>query len=529
MGLGLVALLVAELIIIAARFDRRTLADDARLWLDLPRLLIAGGTAFLIIGAGVAGIRARGPIVESLEAYRPSRWWWAFGLVHLAVFGLFAWLTDLVFQGGSRITVLASLLYAAWVSAGLATVVLWGAALVRSELWLPLVKRNTWMMAAVAVIGTLAWLAGSAANYLWRPLGSGTLYLSHEILSLFTNDTVYRPLERVVGTSAFEVLIEARCSGYEGIGLVCAFLAVYLYLFRAQLKFPNALLIVPLGALVIWLANSVRIAALIAVGTWVSRTIAEEGFHSQAGWMAFCGVALGLVYLLQSVPFFSKTAEASEVSTNAVADPTPAYLVPLLVLVAVSMATAALSTGFDRLYPVKVLAVAAALFAYRRFYAQAEWACSWHAVGVGCVAFAVWMALEPAGSHRSASALRSSLSSLPAAWANAWLVARFVGFIVTVPVAEELAFRGYLARLLVREEFESVSARSLNWLALTVSSVAFGALHGGRWLAGTAAGLLYALALDRRGRVSDAIVAHAITNALIAAYVLTTGSWSLMV
>jgi hypothetical protein len=37
----------------------------------------------------------------------------------------------------------------------------------------------------------------------------------------------------------------------------------------------------------------------------------------------------------------------------------------------------------------------------------------------------------------------------------------------------------------------------------------------------------YALALYRRGSLTDAVVAHATTNALLAAYVLTTGSWAL--
>ncbi len=51
-------------------------------------------------------------------------------------------------------------------------------------------------------------------------------------------------------------------------------------------------------------------------------------------------------------------------------------------------------------------------------------------------------------------------------------------------------------------------------------------MHG-RWLAGTLAGMAYALALYRRGKIVDAIVAHATTNALIAGFVLATGNWSL--
>jgi membrane protease YdiL (CAAX protease family) len=53
-----------------------------------------------------------------------------------------------------------------------------------------------------------------------------------------------------------------------------------------------------------------------------------------------------------------------------------------------------------------------------------------------------------------------------------------------------------------------------------VSSLAFGALHPGALLAACLAGVAYALAQAARGRTGDAIVAHALTNGCIAAYVL---------
>ena len=59
-----------------------------------------------------------------------------------------------------------------------------------------------------------------------------------------------------------------------------------------------------------------------------------------------------------------------------------------------------------------------------------------------------------------------------------------------------------------------------------VSSLLVGALHG-RWLAGTVAGMCYGWALYRRGRVEDAILAHALTNTLLAAAVLILGHWEL--
>jgi CAAX prenyl protease-like protein len=108
----------------------------------------------------------------------------------------------------------------------------------------------------------------------------------------------------------------------------------------------------------------------------------------------------------------------------------------------------------------------------------------------------------------------------------AWLLFRVQGAVITVPLAEELAFRGYLLRKLVASDFESVPFDSFTWTSFIVSSIAFGALHQS-WVAGILAGTLFALAMYRRGRLADAIAAHAIANALLTIYVISTGSWSL--
>jgi CAAX prenyl protease-like protein len=60
-----------------------------------------------------------------------------------------------------------------------------------------------------------------------------------------------------------------------------------------------------------------------------------------------------------------------------------------------------------------------------------------------------------------------------------------------------------------------------------VSSVIFGLLHGDRWIAGTCAGALHAAVLLRRGKLGDAVVAHAFTNALLAGWVVARGAWHL--
>src|SRR5262249_52861863 len=124
------------------------------------------------------------------------------------------------------------------------------------------------------------------------------------------------------------------------------------------------------------------------------------------------------------------------------------------------------------------------------------------------------------------SSIPSGLETLPTGWATVWLIFRVVGSVVTVPLAEELAFRGYLSRRLIAADFQAIPPGRSTWWAILISSLIFGVLHG-RWLGGTLAGMAYALAYRHRGELTDAVLAHGVTNGLIALTVLATGSWSL--
>ena len=108
---------------------------------------------------------------------------------------------------------------------------------------------------------------------------------------------------------------------------------------------------------------------------------------------------------------------------------------------------------------------------------------------------------------------------------STWIVFRALAATTTVPIAEELAFRGFLMRRLTTADFEAIPLSSSTWLGVLVSSVVFGLLHGDRWLAGTLAGLTFALVARRTNRIGDAVVAHAVTNGLLVIWVLYFGQW----
>jgi CAAX prenyl protease-like protein len=207
---------------------------------------------------------------------------------------------------------------------------------------------------------------------------------------------------------------------------------------------------------------------------------------------------------------------------------TAAYLAPFLAILAAAMISRSLTGEFEWFYPLRVAAAAAALWIFRRCYRDLNWRFGWLGVTIGAVVFVLWIALDRVTGAGSGGKDLAAGFSHPFKTAQfAWLVVRVAGAVITVPIAEELAFRGFLHRRLASADFESVDWRRFSWLPFLISSIAFGLMHGERWLAGTITGMLYAVAVLRRGRIGEAVAAHATTNALLAAWVLITGNWQL--
>ncbi len=447
---------------------------------------------------------------------------WAFA-AHLIFVACFAYLSRSVLRPAGAQTA-GPILWLWMLSAALA-LLCWFAALAPHRTWTQLLqKRNLPYFALSLMIGATVCFASYSATALWYPLSDWTIAATRWTLGLIYNDVTYDPQFLMLGTDEFVVQIAPVCSGYEGIGLVAAALTFFLVLFRRELRFPQAILLLPIGIVTIWVCNVLRIATLVVIGTSISPDIALGGFHSQAGWIAFVAVTIALGVVALRSPFFSRRVSTQPAPTAArPKGRTAAYLMPLLAMIAASMITGAFSSGFDPLYPVKILVGIATLWCFARSYGRLAWPWSWLPVANGVLVLAIWMSLEPF-SHIYGLQISEGLASLSAHWKMVWLFFRVFGSVIVVPIAEELAFRGYLLRRITNVDFETITYRQASWLAVVASSVLFGLLHG-RWIAGSLAGLFYALAARRRNMLSDAIVAHGITNGLIAGYVLLTDSW----
>ena len=410
-----------------------------------------------------------------------------------------------------------------------------GVSLLQMELplaaWWRLIRAFPGEAAGAAATGSVIILLSVVSVYGWDLLAPYTLSLSKSILDLYETNVVVDVADRRLRVGEFAVLVTQNCSGYEGIALVTAFLSIYLWVFRAGLRFPRAFWLFPFGITLVWLLNGVRIAALTSIGAHLSPSVASKGFHSQAGWIVFLISSLSVIAIAEHLPFLrtagrdAKPARGVAATPAATGDPAAAYLGPFMALMLVSVVVSA-AAPYDRpLYALKVIAVAATLWCFRSVYMRLDWACPQIAVVAGGLTGMAWIATDPGTA--AATDVGAWLAQQSPLVAIAWLLARIVGSCITVPIAEELAFRGFLQRWLVARNFENVAFSHLSWAAIVGSSALFGVMHE-RWLAGALSGVVFALVMQRRNSLSAAVVAHMTANALICAWAITFRQWSLL-
>ena len=469
-----------------------------------------------------------------IECSSGQRWllWLA---VQILVTAGFTVITSLIFQTPVDPSRFSLSWFSTWLVLASATLFFWLYALAPGQFWIQFIRQERSALFVGILLGICAWwiikgmlILQNAPIYnddaSWNSLSKPTLKVCHYLLGLIYSDIVYQPENYLLGTTAFQVEVSYACSGIAGVSLITMFLIAYLWLFRKEFRFPQAYLLFPLGISVIWFANTLRIVLLIAIGVSYSPDIAVKGFHSQAGWIVFTLIAIAAISLSKKIRFF--TIADRQASTDKLQSSLAAALIsPLLVLMGTIMITSAFSSGFDFLYPIRVFAIALVLWYFRKCYRGLGWTFGWEGPAIGVAVFIIWMLLEP-NADSSKTELAQGLAQLSSTSASLWLVFRVLGSVITVPLAEELAFRGYLIRKLIAKDFETVPLNKFTWLSFLVSSLLFGLLHD-RWLAGTVAGMLYAYANYRRGQIGDAVIAHITTNALIAIIVLVQGRWAL--
>jgi CAAX prenyl protease-like protein len=107
-----------------------------------------------------------------------------------------------------------------------------------------------------------------------------------------------------------------------------------------------------------------------------------------------------------------------------------------------------------------------------------------------------------------------------------FLLFRIAITVVAVPILEELFWRGWLMRWIIDpNDFEKVPLGTFAPAAFWLTAILFASEHGSFWDVGLAAGTVYNWWMIRTRNLWDCILAHAVTNGLLAAWVIGAGQW----
>lgn len=209
------------------------------------------------------------------------------------------------------------------------------------------------------------------------------------------------------------------------------------------------------------------------------------------------------------------------------------YLVPFGVFVGLlALGSVWPLTGMaDQLTRIAILAVVLAWVARPALdFRVRHWAGT---LLVGVAIFALWVApdlLFPGYRHSwlfnnpVVGSARSSLSEAARHETGVLFLRTFRSALI-VPMVEELFWRGWLMRWMISPDFEQVPLGAYSAASFWAVALLFASEHGPYWDVGLVAGLLFNLWMIRTKSLGDLILAHAVANLCLSAYVIAAGKW----
>lgn len=184
-------------------------------------------------------------------------------------------------------------------------------------------------------------------------------------------------------------------------------------------------------------------------------------------------------------------------------------------------------------YPFRVAVLAAILWVFSRHVIDLRVRHLAASLGIGAAVFVIWVGpdllfpgyrqhwlFQNAITGGFKETLAQDLRSSPIA-----LTFRIIRAVVIVAIVEELFWRAWLMRWLINQDFRAVPLGAYSTQAMWIVALLFASEHGPYWDVGLVTGLIYNWWMVRTKSLGDCILAHAVTNGILSAYVLISGRW----
>jgi CAAX prenyl protease-like protein len=200
------------------------------------------------------------------------------------------------------------------------------------------------------------------------------------------------------------------------------------------------------------------------------------------------------------------------------------YVLPFAIFALMTYAAHFSTLSKGLVYPATTALVGLSLLYFRDAYREEiRFSLDWFALLAGVFVFLIWVL--PDGLYSQIGQTQFN----PYEYADGQgvyvvIAFRMIGAVLVVPLMEELFWRSFALRFMIRSDFKSLPLGQFSWFSLIIVSLAFGFEHH-HWLPGILAGLVYAGVLYRSKNLFSPILSHAITNLLLGIYVLSTEEW----
>ncbi len=183
------------------------------------------------------------------------------------------------------------------------------------------------------------------------------------------------------------------------------------------------------------------------------------------------------------------------------------------------------------LYPLKIIVVVLLLLVFRRHYTEihlrdlGRWRSTLMSLVLGLLVFVLWINMDWDFAFFGESA-GFDPGVFPAGWHRGGMIlVRLAGAAIVVPVMEELFWRSFLLRYIIKSDFESVRIGTYSLASFVIGALLFGFEHH-LVLAGIMAGACYSLLLYRTKSLIQCIFCHGVTNLALGIYVLYAEAWT---
>lgn len=207
------------------------------------------------------------------------------------------------------------------------------------------------------------------------------------------------------------------------------------------------------------------------------------------------------------------------------------YVLPMAVFLAILAGQTYLAPLGSLEFPLRVLVLAAVLWIFSRHVISFRCVRPVQSILIGLGVIVIWVAPDQLFPGYRSHWLFSSLGTLNTSIDPQFLsdpmvlIFRTLRAVVLVPIIEELFWRAWMMRWLIKPEFETVPLGAYSAQAFWIVAALFASEHGPFWEVGLICGVIYNWWMVKTKSLGDLILTHAVSNLALSLWTIYSKQW----